>query len=32
MNSEHPNKTGASLAESTGPVGSLADNREHMEA
>ena len=31
MNSEHPNKTGASLEESTGPVGSTADIREHME-
>src|SRR5690242_7155976 len=31
MNAEHPNKTGASLAESTGPVGSPADIKEHME-
>ncbi len=31
MNSEHPNKSGASLAESTGPVGSPADIKEHME-
>jgi hypothetical protein len=28
---EHPNKTGASLAESTGPVGSTSDIKEHME-
>jgi hypothetical protein len=31
MASEHPHKTGAPLAESTGPVGSIADIREHME-
>ena len=31
MNAEHPNKTGASLAESTGAVGSPADIKEHME-
>ena len=31
MNAEHPNKTGALLAESTGPVGSPADIKEHME-
>lgn len=31
MSFQHPNKTGASLAESTGPVGSLADIKEHME-
>lgn len=31
MSSEHPDKTGASLSESTGPVGSAADIREHME-
>ena len=31
MNSEHPNKSGASLDESTGPVGSPSDIQEHME-
>jgi hypothetical protein len=31
MSSAHPNKTGASLAESTGPVGSIEDIREHMD-
>jgi hypothetical protein len=31
MAHEHPNKTGASLSESKGPFGSLADIREHME-
>lgn len=31
MASEHPNKTGASLSESTGAVGSPSDIREHME-
>lgn len=31
MASEHPNKTHASLGESTGAVGSPADIREHME-
>jgi len=31
MAHEHPNKTGASLAESTGPVGSVSDIREHMD-
>jgi hypothetical protein len=31
MANEHLNKTGASLAESTGAVGSPADIREHME-
>lgn len=31
MNPEHPNKTGASLDESTGAVGSPADIREHMD-
>jgi len=28
---DHPNKTGASLSESTGPVGSPADIKEHMD-
>jgi len=31
MAAEHPNKTGAWLAESTGPVGSIADIREHQD-
>ena len=31
MASEHPNKTGASLSESTGLTGSHADIKEHME-
>ena len=31
MNPEHPDKSGASLAESTGPVGSPADIKEHMD-
>ena len=31
MASEHPNKTGASLSESTGAVGSPADIREHIK-
>ncbi len=31
MSTEHPNKTGASLDESTGAVGTLADIQEHME-
>jgi hypothetical protein len=31
MSSEHPNKSAASLAESTGPVGSTSDIREHMD-
>lgn len=31
MTHDHPDKTGASLGESTGPVGSIADIREHME-
>ena len=31
MAAEHPNKTGASLAESVGPVGSVADIKEHQE-
>ena len=31
MSSEHPNKTGASLGESTGSTGSPADIKEHME-
>ncbi len=31
MASEHPDKSAASLAESTGAVGSPADIREHME-
>ena len=31
MAAEHPNKTGASLAESTGPVGPIADIREHQD-
>ncbi|MDG3005093.1 DUF2171 domain-containing protein [Paludisphaera mucosa] len=31
MHDEHPNKSGASLDESTGPTGSPADIREHME-
>ena len=31
MSAEHPNKTGASLSESTGAVGSTADIQEHME-
>ncbi len=31
MANEHPDKTGASLSESTGAVGSPSDIREHME-
>lgn len=31
MTHEHPDKSGASLAESTGPVGFPADIKEHME-
>ena len=31
MAAQHPNKTGASLAESTGPVGSTADIKEHQD-
>ena len=31
MASEHPDKTGASLDQSAGPVGSTDDIREHME-
>ncbi len=31
MSADHPNKTGASLAESTGPVGSTADIKEHQD-
>ena len=31
MADEHPKKTGASLSESTGAVGSVSDIREHME-
>ena len=31
MQAEHPDKTGASLQESTGPVGSTADIKEHQD-
>ncbi len=31
MPAEHPNKTGASLDESTGSTGSPTDIKEHME-
>ena len=31
MAAEHPDKTGASLSESTGKTGSPADIKEHME-
>ena len=31
MSTEHPDKTGASLSESTGKTGSPADIQEHME-
>jgi hypothetical protein len=31
MNTAHPNKSGASLAESKGPVGSPSDITEHMD-
>ena len=31
MADQHPDKTNASLSESTGPVGSTADIKEHME-
>ena len=31
MSTEHPNKTNASLSESTGAVGSAAEIKEHME-
>ncbi len=31
MSTEHPDKSAASLDESTGPVGSIADIKEHME-
>ena len=31
MSAEHPNKTGASLNESTGSTGSPMDIQEHME-
>lgn len=31
MANQHPDKTGASLSESTGATGSPADIKEHME-
>ncbi len=31
MSTSHPDKSGASLAESTGPAGSHSDIKEHME-